>query len=139
MRLALGQGATKVERLAIGVPSHCELFDAAALEMKAAFAGVTVQRPRLTYLSSGIARAVFEPGSIADDLANNMARQVHWFETARLAWERGARLALEMPSGSVLTNLTAPVFTDGQVVCCDNNRIDTLLALLSREQAQLNH
>ncbi|WP_211461692.1 malonate decarboxylase subunit epsilon [Collimonas silvisoli] len=137
MRLALGQGATKAERLAVGVPSHCELFDAAAVEMRAAFSRVAVQRPQLTYLSSSIARALFEPRSIAYDLANNMARQVHWFETARLAWERGARLALEMPSGSVLTNLTAPVFTDGQALCCDNNRIDTLLALLSREQAQL--
>jgi malonate decarboxylase epsilon subunit len=139
MRLALGQGATRVERLAVSVPSHCELFDSAAVEMRAAFAGVTVHRPQSTYLSSGIARALFEPGIIADDLANNMARQVHWFETARLAWERGARLALEMPSGSVLTNLTAPVFADGQAFCCDNNRIDTLLALLSREQAQATH
>ncbi|HTD04101.1 malonate decarboxylase subunit epsilon [Undibacterium sp.] len=139
MRLALGQGATKAERLAVGVPSHCELFDAAAVEMRTAFLEVAVRRPNLAYLSSSIARALFEPESIADDLANNMARQVHWFETARLAWERGARLALEMPSGSVLTNLTAPVFTDGQTVCCDNNRIDTLLALLSREQAQQNH
>jgi malonate decarboxylase epsilon subunit len=137
MRLALGHGAAKVERLAVGVPSHCELFDAAAVEMRAAFSRVAVQRPQLTYLSSSIARAVFEPGSISDDLANNMARQVHWFDTARLAWERGARLALEMPSGSVLTNLTASIFTDGQALCCDNNRIDTLLALLSREQAQL--
>jgi malonate decarboxylase epsilon subunit len=68
-----------------------------------------------------------------------MARQVHWFETARLSWERGARFALEMPSGSVLTNLTTPVFTDGQAVCCDSNRMDTLLALLSREHAQLRH
>jgi len=137
MRLALGQGASKAERLAVNVPSHCELFDAAAVEMRTAFSRVVVQRPQLTYLSSSIARALFEPASIADDLANNMARQVHWFETARLAWERGARLALEMPSGSVLSNLTAPVFADGQALCCDNNRIDTLLALLSRQQAQL--
>ncbi|WP_414648956.1 malonate decarboxylase subunit epsilon [Collimonas sp.] len=137
MRLALGQGATKAERLAVSVPSHCELFDAAAVEMTAAFSRVPVQRPQLTYLSSSIARALFEPRSISDDLANNMARQVHWFDTARLAWERGARLALEMPSGSILSNLTASVFTDGQALCCDNNRIDTLLALLSREQAQL--
>jgi malonate decarboxylase epsilon subunit len=138
-RLALAQGATKVERLAVGVPSHCELFDAAAVKMSAAFSSVSVYRPALSYLSSGLARAVSEPQRIVDDLANNMARQVRWFETARLAWERGARLALEMPSGSVLTNLTAQVFAVGQAVCCDNNRIDTLLALLSRERAQLHY
>ena len=132
MQLALEHGATKVERLAVSVPSHCALFDAQADQMAAAFHGIPVQRPSLTYLSSSAARALFEPARIADDLAHNMARRVYWHETARLAWERGARLALEMPTGSVLTNLTAPIFHDGVTVCCDNNRFDSLLALIER-------
>lgn len=133
MQLAIEHGATKVERLAVSVPSHCALFEVAAKEMAAVLHGVTVQRPSVTYLSSSAARALFEPARIANDLAYNMARQVHWSETARLAWERGALLALEMPTGSVLTKLTAPVFSDGIAVCCDNNRIDSLLALIARE------
>src|SRR5438552_681989 len=118
MQRAVERGATKVERFAVSVPSHCALFDAAAAQMVEAFLDVRVQRPSLTYLSSNAARALFEPARVADDLANNMARQVHWSETAHLAWERGARLALEMPSGSVLTQLTAPIFTDGLAVSC---------------------
>jgi malonate decarboxylase epsilon subunit len=76
---------------------------------------------------------LYEPARIADDLANNMARQVHWADTARLAWERGARLAVEMPSGSVLTGLTAPVFTEGHAIACENTAIETVLALIKRE------
>jgi malonate decarboxylase epsilon subunit len=133
MQRALAHGASKAERLAVSVPSHCELFDDAAAQMRAAFAGIEVRRPQIPFLSSSAARPLYEPARIADDLANNMARQVHWADTARLAWERGARLAVEMPSGSVLTGLTAPVFTEGHAIACENTAIETVLALIKRE------
>jgi malonate decarboxylase epsilon subunit len=39
---------------------------------------------------------------------------------------------VEIPSGTVLTNLTAPVFTEGHAICCDNNALDTVFALIKR-------
>jgi malonate decarboxylase epsilon subunit len=131
--LALEAGATRAERLAVSVPSHCELLAPQAAAMQVAFDGVALSRPKAIYLSGSRARALFDPVAIRDDLAFNMARQVHWFDTARHAWERGARLALEMPSGAVLTGLTAPVFESGLALSCEGNRIDTVLALLARE------
>lgn len=131
--LALEASASRAERLAVSVPSHCELLAPQATQMRAAFDGVMLSRPKAIYLSGSRARALFDPLAIRDDLAFNMARQVHWFDTARHAWERGARLALEMPSGAVLTGLTAPVFEGGLALSCENNRIDTVLALLARE------
>jgi malonate decarboxylase epsilon subunit len=130
--LALAQGATRCEPLAVRVPSHCALLAPAALAMRAALSATTLRRPHLTYLSSSAARAVRDPARIADDLADNMACQVNWPDTARLAWERGARLAVEMPSGNVLTALTQPVFTEGLAVCCENNRVETLVSLIAR-------
>ena len=132
--LAWVHGAGKAERLAVGVPSHCPLLDGAATGMAAAFEGVVVRRPSLVYLSSSAARALFDPSRIRDSLVANMAQRVQWAATARLAWERGARLALEMRPGSVLTRLTAPDFTDGVAVSCDGNRGDSLLALVGRER-----
>jgi malonate decarboxylase epsilon subunit len=38
-----------------------------------------------------------------------------------------------MPSGSVLTGLTAPVFTEGHAIACENTAIETVLALIKRE------
>jgi malonate decarboxylase epsilon subunit len=137
MQLALEQGAAKVERLAVNVPSHCPLLDAVAVEMAISISGVIVRPPTLTYLSSNAARALFEPARIADDLARNMARQVLWHDTARLAWERGARLAVEMPSGAVLTGLTGPVFVDGMAICCENTSIGNLVAMILRERVSL--
>ncbi|CDG83360.1 malonate decarboxylase subunit epsilon [Janthinobacterium agaricidamnosum] len=135
--LALQAGASRAERLAVNVPSHCELYAAVALQMQAAFAQVTLHRPQLTYISGSAARALFDPSRIADDLAANVARQVHWHDTARHAWERGARLALEMPGGSVLTGLSAPLFDDGQALSCDASRLDNLLALSERQRGAL--
>ncbi|MFC5476280.1 malonate decarboxylase subunit epsilon [Paraherbaspirillum soli] len=137
MLLAIECGATRVERLAVNVPSHCPLLDAAAAAMTTAFSEIAVQRPQLSYLSTAAIRPLSEPTRIADDLANNMARQLHWSDTVRLAWERGARLALEMPSGSVLSDLSAPIFTDGLAIACDHHRLDTLLALIARERLAL--
>lgn len=134
MALALAHGASKAKRLAVGVPSHCPLLEGAALDMAAAFEGVALRRPSLVYLSSSAARALFDPARIRDSLAANMAQRVQWSSTVRLAWERGARLALEMPPGSVLTRLTAPDFTDGVAICCEGNRGDSLLALVQRER-----
>ena len=134
MALALAHGASKAKRLAVSVPSHCPLMEAAAGDMAAALDGVVVRRPSLVYLSSSAARALFDPARIRDSLAANMAQRVQWSATARLAWERGARLALEMPPGSVLTRLTALDFTDGVAICCDGNRADSLLALVRRER-----
>ena len=135
MALALAKGATRAERLAVSVPSHSPLFDAAAQEMQHAFDSVTVYRPKVVYLSSSAARALFDPQRIRDSLASNLARCVHWADTVRLAWERGARLAVEMPPGSVLTRLTAPEFTDGVAVSCDGNRLASLLALVAQASA----
>ena len=36
----------------------------------------------------------------------------------------------------VLTGLTRPVFETGLAVCCDNNRFDSLLALMARERGE---
>lgn len=131
--LALQNGATRVEPLAVSVPSHCELLEPAARAMRSALAGITVRAPRLTYLSGSSARALFDPGLVADDLANNVGRPVNWHDTSRLAWERGARLAVEMPSGKTLTGLMQPAFADGLALCCDNNRLETLAVLIRRQ------
>lgn len=132
MALALANGASRAERLAVSVPSHSPLFDGAAQQLQAAFENVTVRRPQLVYLSSSAARTLFDPERIRDSLASNMAHRVHWVDTVRLAWERGARLAVEMPPGSVLTRLTAPEFGDGVAVSCDGNRIENILTMVNK-------
>ncbi|WP_236236313.1 malonate decarboxylase subunit epsilon [Pseudomonas faucium] len=129
----LGQGVAR--RLAVSVPSHCALLDGPAAELAAAFAQVQLRRPRITYLSGSSARPIHDPQRLRDDLAGNMARQVDWRATLRNAYERGVRLHLEMPTGSVLSGLARPVFEQGRVVAVEGTRADTVDALLRQEVA----
>jgi len=130
---SLGQGVAR--RLAVSVPSHCRLLDGPAAELAEAFANVALRRPRLTYLSGSSARPIFDPQRLRDDLAGNMARLVDWRATLRTAYERGVRLHLEIPPGSVLSGLARPVFEQGRVLAIEGTRPDTLDALLRQEVA----
>jgi malonate decarboxylase epsilon subunit len=96
---------------------------------------VALSRPRITYISSSQARALFDGRRIGADLAANMAHPVLWADTVRHAWERGVRLAVEMPSGSVLTKLTAPEFPDGVALSCEGSRLDSLVLAVRAEES----
>jgi len=128
-----GQGVAR--RLAVSVPSHCRLLDSPAAELAEAFANVALRRPRITYLSGSSARPIFDPQRLRDDLAANMARLVDWRATLRTAYERGVRLHLEIPPGSVLSGLARPVFEQGRVLAIEATRPDTVDALLRQEVA----
>lgn len=134
--LALQHGAQRAERLAVPVPSHCELLAAQSRQLAAATEGLPLRRPSITYISGSTARALFSARAILDDLAANMARPVLWADTVRHAWERGARLTVEMPSGSVLTKLSDPVFAEGRAMCCDGNRLDSVISAVRREDGE---
>ncbi|MFS2021328.1 malonate decarboxylase subunit epsilon, partial [Massilia sp. CT11-108] len=117
------------------VPSHSPLLDDQARTLACACDQVPRKRPRITYVSSSAARALFDADRIMADLAANMARPVLWADTLRHAWERGARTALEMPSGSVLTRLALEAdFGAGIALCADGNRLDTLVQVARENQ-----
>ena len=86
----------------------------------------------MPYLSSSRARLVAEPAALADDLAGNMARRVEWLATLRSAYERGARLHLELPPGRVLRSGAASVRL--RHAGLRRLRADTLDALLREEE-----
>ena len=131
-RLAQQAGASKAQRLAVSVPSHCALLDKPAAELANAFAEVTLKRPRCTYLSGSTARVLWDPLRIADDLAMNMARTVHWQEAMVAADERDARLAIEMPPGGVLTCLTRQAGWRGESISLERSGVDVARHLAQR-------
>ncbi|CAM4015815.1 malonate decarboxylase subunit epsilon [Ectopseudomonas alcaliphila] len=130
---ARGLGAGAVKRLAMSVPSHCELLDEPARELAAAFAKVELRAPQMRYLSSSSARLIRDPETLRDDLACNMSRVVDWQATLVTAYERGVRLHLELPPGSVLSGLARRVFAPGQAIAFAGARLDTLDAMLRQE------
>ncbi|NQA99298.1 malonate decarboxylase subunit epsilon, partial [Pseudomonas aeruginosa] len=130
---ARAAGASAAKRLAVSVPSHCPLLDEPAARLAEAFAGIRLRRPRVPYLSGSRARLVGDPAALADDLAGNMARRVEWLATLRSAYERGARLHLELPPGRVLSGLARPLFGCA-TPAFEGTHPDTLDALLREEE-----
>lgn len=131
--LAKEQGAAAAKRLAVSVPSHCELLNEPAQALAAAFAEVSIRLPSIRYLSGSTARPVLNADTLRDDLAFNMCRVVDWRSTVQTAYERGVRLQVELPPGTVLTGLARRVFEQGSAVAFQGARLDTLSAL-SREE-----
>ncbi|TWC34560.1 malonate decarboxylase epsilon subunit [Pseudomonas sp. SJZ079] len=128
---AMGAGAARP--LAISVPSHCPLLDAPAARLAEAFARVSLQPPNVRYLSSSSARLISDTGKLRDDLACNMCRVVDWLATLRTAYERGVRLHLELPPGTLLSGLARRQFEPGMVIAFQGSRLDTLDAMLRQE------
>ncbi|MDT4825925.1 Malonyl CoA-acyl carrier protein transacylase [compost metagenome] len=126
-------GAAAAKRLAVSVPSHCQLLEAPARELAAAFAEVELRRPAIRYLSGSSARPIHDPERLREDLAFNMCRVIDWHGTLRTAYERGVRLHLELPPGTVLSGLARRVFEQGTVIAFQGARLDTLDALLRQE------
>lgn len=115
-QLAKKMGARKVVKLAISVPSHCPLLTKTAHQLAQAMNNISIKIPRISYLSANNARIINQVEKLRDDLAYNMARSVYWHETMTAAYERGVRIAIEMPPGAVLTGLTKKVMDQGEVI-----------------------
>lgn len=132
---AMAKGASKASRLAVSVPSHCELLAEPAQKLVEAFSHVTLSRPRYAYLSGSTGRVLWQPERIADDLAMNMARTVRWQEAVISANEREARLAIEMPPGGVLTCLTRQAAWEGESISLERSGVDVAVHLAKRLRA----
>lgn len=132
---AMAKGATKAHRLAVSVPSHCELLAGPAQKLVEAFSHVMLSRPRYAYLSGSTGRVLWQPERIADDLAMNMARTVRWQEAVISANEREARLAIEMPPGGVLTCLTRQAAWEGESIALERSGMDVAVHLAKRLRA----
>lgn len=129
---ALEKGANKAHRLAISVPSHCELLAEPAKKLMEAFSHVPLSRPRCAYLSGSTGRVLWQPERIANDLAMNMARTVRWQEAIISANEREARLAIEMPPGGTLTGLMRQATWEGESVSLELSGMDVAVHLAKK-------
>ncbi|RKS84459.1 malonate decarboxylase epsilon subunit [Orbus hercynius] len=129
--IAKDRGAASITHLAVSVPSHCPLLNQPAHLLYQAIKALSFRRPTIDYLSSSTARMITEPEDLAYDLAFNMCRAVHWFDSMVAARERGVRLAIEMPPGAVLTGLTKKAMIgNGEAVSIQQRSIKAVTELV---------
>ena len=123
-------GARKVQRLAVAVPSHCALLEGAAAQLIEAFANVPLAAPRIPYIDNRGGRAIHTADGIRADLATNLARPVRWHDGTCVLYEMGARLFLEMPPGHALSDLARDAFPDARAVAMDGASLESIAQLI---------
>jgi len=114
MNKALGaarkSGARKAVRLDVSEPSHCPLLQPVANGLTRSLQAMHLQEPKLVYLGNVTGRPLRSAEAISEDLANNIAHGVRWYDATTVLTELGCRLFLEMPPGHVLSELAREAF-----------------------------
>ena len=132
---ALEAGARKAERLAVSVPSHCELLDDAARELTEAASRITFHAPTIPYISNRGARPLRQADAIRTDLATNLRYPVRWHDATIVLGELGAQVFVEMPPGRTLTQLAEDALPGVAKVAIEQTSIASAAALIRARAA----
>jgi malonate decarboxylase epsilon subunit len=131
--LALQHGASRVERLAVSVPSHCPLLQPVADRLTQAMAALPLRPPGVPYVSNRGGRALRDSDAIRKDLATNVAHPVRWYDTLEVLRELGTTLFLEMPPGHVSTQLIAQLLHGVRAVSITDRGLRYAAVVAARE------
>jgi malonate decarboxylase epsilon subunit len=111
LEAARKSGARKAVRLDVSEPSHCPLLQPVADTLTKSLQALHLDEPKLIYVGNIAGRALRSAEPISQDLANNIAHGVRWYDATTVLAELGCRLFLEMPPGHVLTELGREAFS----------------------------
>jgi malonate decarboxylase epsilon subunit len=136
LQAALESGARKAERLDVSTPSHCPLLQPVAEALETSLRTMHLRSPNLVYLRNVTGRATRSAEAISEDLANNIAHGVRWYDMTTVVEELGFRIFLEMPPGHVLTVLANEAFPDVQAWAVGENSITQTVRLVERYSTQ---
>jgi len=129
---ALAAGARKATRLAVSVPSHCELLAQASDELLAWSRELPFQTPRHIYIGNRGGRPLYTADAIRDDLATNMRYTVRWFDGLAAMQEMGASVLVEAPPGQVLTDIARENFPGTTALAASTLPLDRLVPTVRR-------
>ncbi|WP_233855556.1 malonate decarboxylase subunit epsilon [Paraburkholderia sp. HD33-4] len=129
---ALATGARKATRLAVSVPSHCELLAHASDELLAYSRELRFERPRGIYIGNRGGRPLYTTEAIREDLATNMRYTVRWFDALTVMQEMGAHVLVEAPPGQVLTDIVRENFSEASALAAGTLPFDKLVGTVRR-------
>jgi malonate decarboxylase epsilon subunit len=129
-------GARKAKRLAVSVPSHCPLLEGVSRQLAQAMTKIELKTPRIPYVGNCRARVTRDTAGVAEDLINNVAHTVRWYDATAVLYELGARLFIEPPPGQVLSRLAREAFGDARSAALDDVDLDSVVLLARREQSR---
>jgi malonate decarboxylase epsilon subunit len=132
--LAMQNGARRVERLAVTVPSHSPLLLPAAGRLLHEMSRLPLKPPEVPFVSNRGGRALYDVEAIREDLAINVAHPVRWFEALEVLRELGTTLFLEMAPGHVSTQIIARSLPGARAVSIADRGLRFAATAAAREE-----
>ena len=119
-RAARAAGARYVRQLDVRIASHCPLQDGTAAQLAKVLSDIPGRRQLVSYVSNVGGRCIrADAERVRDDLARSVAAPVQWYDGTRVMGELGARAALEMPPGHVLSRLVSDSVPEIRAISLD--------------------
>jgi len=115
---AVQQGAD-VRVLPVHVPAHTPLLASAADGFAQLLAQAPLQAPQLQVLAGIDARPVRTRAALEHSLAAQLAQTIEWAQLMRQAFERGARVFLQLGPGTALARMVASAYP-----CCEVRAVE---------------
>ena len=109
-------GVRRTRRLVVAGGFHSECMRPAADRLGAALADVSIDSPRITFVSNVTAGPTEDPAAIRKQLADQICSPVLWEKSMRWALDQGIKQYLEPGPGAVLAGLMAKIDKEATVV-----------------------
>lgn len=120
---AQAQGAD-IRPLPVHVPAHTPLLAAAVAPFAAALHASPLRAPRLPLLAGIDARPVRDRAMAVHTLSAQLAQTIEWAQVMRQAFERGARVFLQLGPGNALARMVALSYP-----CCEVRAVEEFQSL----------
>lgn len=103
--LAKAAGAKLAKKIAVSVPSHCELMKSAKKKLITMLADVKISSPRIPVIHNVDVECHTHPDDIRHALAEQLDHPVRWVETIQFLSQNEIKTAWECGPGKVLAGL----------------------------------
>lgn len=121
------KGIRSAKFLKMTVPSHCILLNGVADTLTQAVDKITIQEPKIPYLSNIGGRLMKSIPGVRRDLGSNVAHAVLWFDGMQLLYEMGSRFFIEMVPSGVLFKIVKEQYQDAEAYGVNIQDWDTIL------------
>ena len=121
--VATARGA-EVRPLPVHVPAHTPLLADAARGFAQVLADASIHAPTLQILAGVDAHPVRDRAAVERTLSQQLAQTVEWTQVMRQAFERGARVFLQLGPGNALARMVASAYP-----CCEVRAIEEFRSL----------
>jgi [acyl-carrier-protein] S-malonyltransferase len=113
------QQRAEVRVLPVHVPAHTPMLASAADGFARVLAQATLQAPQWPVLAGIDAQPVRTRAALEHSLAAQLAQTIEWAQLMRQAYERGARVFLQLGPGTALARMVASAYP-----CCEVRAVE---------------